>query len=162
MNWHERRTGRGSERVSAGCYGGVVAASTLAGSAELPPGQLMLLVVATNLVYFGTHVFAYTIGDPDTDPNHLRRVSVHHARVGAPMISAAFLPLVAVLILEALGMEHKRATNIGVVTAAGLLAVVALPSAYLHGVRGWRLALLTLLILIVTAMLVFAKVWLTH
>ena len=68
MSWLEQRTRNGlgkeaAERVSAGCYGAIVAASTLAGSADLPAGRLILLVVATNLVYYGTHVFAYTIGD---------------------------------------------------------------------------------------------------
>ena len=53
------------------------------------------------------------------------------------MVSAAFIPLVVVLVLELLGVDHDRATNIGVITAAGLLVVVALPRAYLHGVRGW-------------------------
>lgn len=167
MNWLERRSRAGlgreaAERVSAGCYGAVVAASTLAGTAELPAGQLTLLVVATNLVYFGTHVFAYSIGDPDLERQHLHHVAARHARVGAPMISAAFLPLIVALVLEWLGINHERATNIGVFTAAGLLVVVALPGAYLHGVRGWGLALVTLLIVFMTALLVVAKVWLTH
>src|SRR5829696_9391176 len=98
MNWLDRRSRRGlgregAERVSAGCYGSIVAASTLAGSAAVPPGELALLVVATNLVYFGTHVFAYSIGDPDLERQHLHRIAARHARVGAPMISSAFLPL---------------------------------------------------------------------
>src|SRR5215213_11031945 len=166
MNWLDRRSRRGlsregAERVSAGCYGSIVAASTLAGSAAVPPGELALLVVATNLVYFGTHVFAYSIGDPDLERRHLYQVAAHHARIGAPMISAAFVPLVVVL-LEVLGADHRRATNIGVITAALLLVGVALPGAYLHGVRGWGLALLTVVILALTAVLVVAKVWLTH
>ena len=167
MTWIEQhlQPGRGkktSERVSAGCYGAIVAASTLAGSAAVPPGQLALLVVATNLVYFGTHVFAYSIGDPDLERKHLHQIAAHHARVGAPMISAAFVPLLVVLVLEILGADHVRATNIGVMTAAGLLLVVALPGAYLHGVRGWGLALVSLAIVTMTAVLVVAKVWLTH
>ncbi len=167
MNWLERRSRRGlgndsAERVSVGCYGAIVAASTLAGSAELPPPQLILLVIATNLVYFGTHVFAYTIGDPNLEGKNLHQISAHHARVGAPMISAAFLPLLVVLVLEGLGVNHERATNIGVITAAGLLVVAALPGAYLHGLRGWSLALITFLIVAMTTVLVVAKVWLTH
>ena len=167
MDWLERRSQRGlgreaAERVSAGCYGGVVAASTLAGSADVPPGRLALLVVATNLVYFGTHVFAYTIGDPDVERKHLHQMSAHHARVAAPMISAAFIPLVVVLVLEVIGVDYERATNIGVVVAAGLLVLVALPGAYLHGVRGWGLALIALLVVVMTGVLVTAKVWLTH
>jgi len=163
MNWLERRSSRGlgkeaAERVSAGCYGSIVAASTLAGSAAVPPGQLALLVVATNLVYFATHVFAYSIGDPDLEHRHLHQVAAHHARVGAPMISAAFVPLIVVLVLELLGVDHERATNIGVITAGVLLVLVALPGAYLHGVRGWRLALLTIVILAMTALLVVAKI----
>jgi hypothetical protein len=70
--WSRRGLGReGAERVSAGCYGSIVAASTLAGSAAVPPGELALLVVATNLVYFSTHVFAYSIGDPNVEGKHL-------------------------------------------------------------------------------------------
>ena len=161
--WSRRGLGReGAERVSAGCYGSIVAASTLAGSAAVPPGELALLVVATNLVYFSTHVFAYSIGDPDLEHQHILRVGAHHARVGAPMITAAFLPLIVALVLEAFGVHHEQATNIGVLTAAGLLVVVALPGAYLHGVRGWGLVFITLLIVAMTAMLVVAKVWLTH
>ena len=167
MNWLERQSRRGlgkegAERVSAGCYGSIVAASTLAGSAALPLGELALLVVATNLVYFGTHVFAYSVGDPNLQRKHLHQVAAHHARIGAPMVSAAFVPLIVVLVLEILGADHYRATNVGVVTAAGLLVVVALPGAYLRGVRGWWLALLTVVILAMTTVLVLAKVWLTH
>lgn len=161
--WSRRGLGReGAERVSAGCYGSIVAASTLAGSAAVPPGELALLVVATNLVYFSTHVFAYSIGDPNVEGKHLLQVAAHHARVAAPMVSAAFLPLVVVLVLEVLGADHQRATSVGVITAAGLLVVVGLPGAYLHGVRGWGLALLTVVILAMTTVLVLAKLWLTH
>ena len=79
------------------------------------------------------------------------------------MVSAAFLPLVVVLVLEILGADHQRATSVGVkITAAGLLVVVGLPGAYLHGVRGWGLALLTVVILAMTTVLVLAKLWLTH
>ena len=74
--WSRRGLGReGAERVSAGCYGSIVAASTLAGSAAVPPGELALLVVATNLVYFSTHVFAYSIGDPNVEGKHLPQVA---------------------------------------------------------------------------------------
>jgi hypothetical protein len=107
--WSRRGLGReGAERVSAGCYGSIVAASTLAGSAAVPPGELALLVVATNLVYFSTHVFAYSIGDPNVEGKHLPQVAAHHARVAAPMVSTAFLPLVVVLVLEILGADHQR------------------------------------------------------
>ena len=139
-----------------------MAASTLAGSAALPPGQLALLVVATNLVYFRTHVFAYTIGDADIERKHLHQVAAHHARVAAPMITAAFVPLLVVVVLRLLGVNQGRATNLGVITAAVLLVGVALPGAYLHGLRGWRLALIVCLVVAMTGVLVAAKVWLTH
>ena len=78
------------------------------------------------------------------------------------MISAAFVPLVVVLLLELVGVDNELGTDLGVITAAALLIVVALPGAYLHGVRGWRLAMITLLIVVITSALVVAKVWLTH
>ena len=77
-----------------------------------------LFVVATNLVYYGTHVFAYTIGDANPEQKQLHQVAAHHARVSAAMISSAFLPLVVALVLEFIGVDHDRATNIGVLTAA--------------------------------------------
>jgi hypothetical protein len=159
---HDAPAAAMAQRVSAGCYGSIVAASTLAGSARVPPGGLALLVVATNLVYFSTHVFAYSIGDPNVEGKHLPQVAAHHARLAAPMVSTAFLPLVVVLVLEILGADHQRATSAGVITAAGLLVVVGLPGAYLHGVHGWGLALLTVVILAMTTVLVLAKLWLTH
>jgi hypothetical protein len=78
------------------------------------------------------------------------------------MISAAFVPLVVVLLLELVGVDHELGTDLGVITAAALLIVVALPGAYLHGVRGWGLAIITLLIVVMTSALVVAKVWLTQ
>src|SRR4029453_6566999 len=96
--WGRRGLGReGAEGVSAGCYGSIIAASALAGSAAVPPGELALLVVATNLVYFSTHVFAYSIGDPNVEGKHLPQIAAHHARVAAPMVSrfssAPFWPI---------------------------------------------------------------------
>lgn len=70
----------GRQRVSAGCYRAVVAASTMAGSAEAPLLRLTLLVVATNLVYFGTHVFTFAFAiqpstrGPPSDRSPPRRV----------------------------------------------------------------------------------------
>jgi hypothetical protein len=157
--WSRRGLGReGAERVSTGCYGSIVAHRV-----GWQRGTVWgwLLVVATNLVYFSTHVFAYSIGDPN-GRQASAQVAAHHARVAAPMVSAAFLPLVVVLVLEILGADHQRATSVGVITAAGLLVVVGLPGAYLHGVRGWGLALLTVVILAMTTVLVLAKLWLTH
>jgi hypothetical protein len=167
MSWldsgNRRRAGpEATERVSAGCYGAIVAASTLAGSAALPAASLILLVVATNSVYFGTHVLAYAIGDPNLEREPFHRLVVHHARVAGPMITAVFVPLLVVLTLEFFGTDHERATNIGVITAAGLLVAVALPGAYVHGMRGWRLAVLGFAVIAMTTLLVLAKVWLTH
>lgn len=65
-------------------------------------------------------------------------------------------------VVEVLGVDYDRATNIGVITAGALMVVVALPGAYLHGVRGWGLAQIACLVVAMTGVLVVAKVWLTH
>jgi len=52
-------------------------------------------------------------GDPNLEREPLRQVAAHHARIGAPMISAAFLPLVVVLVLEFLGADHDRVITAG-------------------------------------------------
>jgi hypothetical protein len=104
-----------AERVSAGCYGALVSASTLIGLREASLGTVVGLVVLTNLVYFAIHVFSYTIGDTDTT-RRPGSVIIHHLKVSAPMVSAAFAPVlcVSVLVLSGVGMATAVLWGVGV------------------------------------------------
>jgi hypothetical protein len=149
-----------AERLSAGVYGALVAATTLIGASDKSFGQLIWIVVATNLVYYATHVFAYTIGSSPADPSQaesLGAVIRHHLVVSAPIASAAFIPLIVVIVLELCGVDQTPAVFFGVVAGALGLATTATSSVYLRGVRGVRLLLVAIAALIVAGLLVAAK-----
>ncbi|PJJ55194.1 hypothetical protein [Compostimonas suwonensis] len=157
-----------AERVSAGAYGYLVAAATLIGIGDRPLWTVIVIVVTTNLVYFATHVFAYTIGpQPHAKGEELSSTSLgatvrHHLAVSAPILSAAFLPLAVVLLLVVLGVDQQTATLFAVATAAFLLTSIATGSIYLRGVRGWRLVLVAVVTLALMSVLVIAKLVLFH
>ena len=148
----------GAERISAGAYGLLVAASTLIGLGNSSAVTIIVVVMITNLVYFATHVFAYSIGDEEISWAHVR----HHFRVGAPMISAAFVPLLTVLGLLFLGFETDTATLIGMITATVLLALVAVGGLRLRGIRGWPLLLMAAGTVLFAAGLIVAKFVVLH
>jgi hypothetical protein len=152
-----------AERVSAGVYGSLVACTTLIGLSDRPLLTLVWIVIATNLVYYATHVFAYTIGSRPRSQEEARAHSslagavLHHAVVGAPLASAAFLPIIVVVVLELLGVAQALAILFGVVVAAISLAGVATTGVYLRGVRGLPLVITAAVALGIAALLVWAK-----
>ena len=148
----------GAERISAGAYGLLVAASTLIGLGASSVVTIILVVMITNLVYYATHVFAYSIGDTEVSWTNVR----HHLRVSAPMISAAYVPLLTVLALLALGFDTGTATLIGMITATVLLALVAVGGLRLRGIRGWPLFLIAAGTVLLAAVLVLAKFLVLH
>lgn len=155
---HRRRVGPdGAERISAGCYGALIAATTLIGTHDASLGGLILVVVITNLIYYATHVFAYTVGAP-TDSEHGGRAAIsHHLKVSAPMISVTFAPVIVVVVFEMFGVSRDDALVAGVVTALFYLVSVATTGAYLRGLRPMAVALVGVLTFLVSAALVAAK-----
>lgn len=155
---HRRRVGKdGAERISAGCYGALIAATTLIGTHDASLGGLVLVVVITNLIYYATHVFAYTVGAP-TDAEHGGRKAIeHHLKVSAPMISVTFAPIIVVVVCESFGVGRDDALVAGVVTALLYLVSVATTGAYLRGLRPLGVVLVGILTFVVSAALVAAK-----
>jgi len=146
-----------AERVSAGCYGALVAATTLIGLTETSTRSLVLVVVLTNLIYYATHVFAYTIGGPtDGEPSGWRSVR-HHLAVSAPMISVTFLPVLLVIVLDLFGVDRSDSLIAGVIAALVYLVAVATGGAYLRGLRPLAVFLVGVLTFLVSAALVLAK-----
>lgn len=145
----------GAERVSAGAYGSLIAASTLIGVGGQPIGTIIGVVVVTNLVYYATHVFAYSIGPGDGSVGW-KNVG-HHLQVSAPMLSAAFLPVVVVVVGFAFGLSTVTATQIGVIVATLVLCGVAVTGAGLRGIRGWALVFVGTGTAVLAAALILAK-----
>ena len=134
-----------AERISAGCYGALVSASTLFGLGDSDVGVVIAVVALTNIVYFATHVFAYSLGDVSTD--RPSRIIAHHLRVSAPMVSVTFAPLLVIVALTARG--------VGV--AMIYLIVVATTGARLRGYSPLTVVLTAVGAAIMAALLIVAK-----
>ncbi|OZD38594.1 hypothetical protein CH252_32175 [Rhodococcus sp. 06-1477-1B] len=144
-----------AERISAGCYGALVSASTLIGLGEADLGDVILVVALTNLVYFATHVFAYSLGDVSSErPSRIFR---HHMRVSAPMVSVTFLPLLIVVLLVAFGVGLSTALLWGVGVAMAYLVIVATAGARLRGYSPLVVVVTAVGAALVSALLIVAK-----
>lgn len=146
-----------AERISAGCYGALVAATTLIGLTETSTSSLVLIVVLTNLIYYATHVFAYTIGAPATDETSGWVTVRHHLAVSAPMVSVTFAPVILVIVLELFGVGRDDALVAGVIAALVYLVSVATGGAYVRGLRPLAVILVGVLTFLVSVALVLAK-----
>ncbi|MBT9605691.1 hypothetical protein [Microbacterium sp.] len=144
-----------AERISAGCYGALVSASTLFGLGDSDVGVVIAVVALTNIVYFATHVFAYSLGDVSTD--RPSRIIAHHLRVSAPMVSVTFAPLLVVVALTALGVTLPTALLWGVGVAMIYLIVVATTGARLRGYSPLTVVLTAVGAAIMAALLIVAK-----
>lgn len=147
-----------AERISAGCYGALVAASTLVATRETSLGNLVTIVVLTNVIYYATHVFAYTIGDHSPEATSPLKVMRHHLKVSAPLVSAAFAPVIIVLLLSAFGLGSDAATVGGVITAVLFLASVATVGAILRRFPPLSIVAIAIGTIIVSFALVLAKI----
>ena len=144
-----------AERISAGCYGALVSASTLVGLGSSDLVAVIAVVALTNIVYFATHVFAYSVGD--TSSERPSRLVAHHLRISAPMVSVTFLPLLVVVVLVAFGIDLSTALLWGVGVAMSYLVVVATAGARLRGYSGLGVALTAIGAALMSALLIVAK-----
>lgn len=144
-----------AERISAGCYGALVSASTLIGLSEADLGLIVIIVALTNVVYFATHVFAYTLGD--VSAKRPSRIVLHHMAVSAPMVSAAFVPLILVVVLAAFDVAIETALLWGVGAAMAYLVVVATAGARLRGYPALAVVFTAIGSAVIAALLIVAK-----
>jgi len=160
----DRRTSRrdrfgpnAAERVSAGCYGALVSATTLIGLTETSLGSLVLVVVLTNLIYFATHVFAYTISSPSSSDQTGWQAVRHHVVVSAPMVSVTFVPIALVVVLDLVGVDRETAVLVGVMAALAYLVAVATGGAFFRGLRPLAVTLVGVLTGLISVALIAAK-----
>ncbi|MDF2989963.1 MAG: transcriptional regulator [Microbacterium sp.] len=151
-----RRLGHdAAERISAGCYGALVSASTLIGLGNADLADVIAVVALTNLVYFATHVFAYTLGDVSS--KRAWPVIRHHLAVSAPMVSVTFLPLLVVVGLVATGVDLQTALLWGVGVAMAYLVIVATAGARLRGSSPIAVVLTAIGAAVIAGLLIVAK-----
>jgi hypothetical protein len=138
------RVGSGPEaknvgrRRAAGIYGAIITAAILAAvGGHLRTGALVVSVVVTLLVYWLAEEYAELLGEQIAGGRLPSRAYLREALAATwPMVSASYLPLLALLLARVAGATMNQAANVGLAAAVVLLTVHgwwAARSARLHG-----------------------------
>jgi hypothetical protein len=152
-------------RRAAGIYGAIVTAAILdAAGGKIPTDALVVAVVATLVVYWLGEEYADLLGEQvegGVIPSwaHIR----DELAATMPMVSASYLPLLALVLARVAGASALVAANIGLITAALLLTFHAWSAGRSARLRGWLLLAATSVAAgLGIAMILLKDVVLTH
>jgi len=129
-------------RRAAGIYGAIITAAILAAAgAKVPTAALAVSVLVTLVVYWLAEEYAEVLGEQVTHGQLPTRASVWTALTSTwPMVSASYLPLLALLVARLAGATPAEAANVGLVAAIVLLTYHGWSAGRAAQLRGWRLA----------------------
>ena len=132
-------------RRAAGIYGAIITAAILdTAGGRLPTDALIVAVVATLAVYWLAEQYAELLGE-EVEGGVVPTWA--HIREGlaatSPMVSASFLPLLALLLARVAGTSAFAAANVGLITVVVLLIVHAWAAGRSAQLRGRRLLFAT-------------------
>jgi len=131
-------------RRAAGIYGAIITAAVLAaGGNQLPTRTLAVSVLVTLLVYWIAEEYAELLAEQVT--GHLPTWAYVRAALAStwPMVSASYMPLLALVLARLAGASAPAAANIGLAAAIVLLTFVGWSAGRASRLRGWRLAVTT-------------------
>jgi hypothetical protein len=133
--------GNAGRRRAAGIYGAIITAAILDTAGDrLSTGALVAAVVITLLVYWLAEEYAELLGEQATGGKLPSWAYVREALAATwPMVSASFLPLLAVVLARLAGASAYAAANIGLAAAILLLTAHGWLAARAAKLRGWRL-----------------------
>jgi len=128
-------------RRAAGIYGAIVTAAILdTAGGHLPTWALVLAVVVTLLVYWLAEEYAEVLGEQAAGGKLPSWARIREALAAAwPMVSASFLPLLALVLARVAGASPLAAANVGLVAALVLLTAHGWSAARSAQLRGWQL-----------------------
>ena len=135
---HEPAAENLGRRRAAGIYGAIITAAILdTAGGHLPTLPLVVAVVVTLVVYWLAEEYAELLGEQAGNGRLPSRAAILGALAATwPMVSASFLPLLALLVARLAGASAGAAANIGLVAAIVLLTFhgwSAGRAAQLHG-----------------------------
>jgi len=148
----------GRERA-AGIYGAIITAAILAASgSEQSTRALVTAVVVTLLVYWVAEEYAEVLGE-QAEGGHLPTCASIRAMLAStwPMVTASFLPLLAVVIARVLGASALTASNIGLGLAIALLMIHGWSAGRAAQLRGAQLLLSTSVALALGIVMILLK-----
>jgi hypothetical protein len=133
--------GNAGRRRAAGIYGAIITAAILDTAGDrLPTGALVAAVVITLLVYWLAEEYAELLGEQAAGGKLPSRAYVRAALAATwPMVSASFLPLLALVLARLAGASASVAANIGLAAAIMLLTAHGWLAGRAAKLRGWRL-----------------------
>jgi hypothetical protein len=135
---------QGRHRAAA-IYGSVITAAVIAaGGNTLSTAELEVTVLVTLLVYWVAEQYAALLGE-HTQEGRLPSSEQARASFAAswPMVSASFVPLISLLIARGIGVSTLDAAQIGLIVAVALLVVHGHAAGKAAGLKGVRLAAVT-------------------
>ena len=128
-------------RRAAGIYGAIITAAILdTAGGRLSTEALVITVVVTLLVYWLAEEYAEVLGDQATGGALPGWAYVRGALAATwPMVSASYLPLLALVVARVAGASPLAAANAGLVTAVAVLIIHAWSAGRSARLRGWKL-----------------------
>lgn len=140
-----RRVAR--RRRASGIYGTVITAAVLASAGgSLPTAGLAVAVLLTLIVYWTAEQYAEVLGE-QAEHGHLPTwSSIGDGLLStSPMVSAAYIPVLALIVSRLLGASPTTAANIALAAAVLLLMIHGWSSGRAAELRGVRLVAVVLI-----------------
>jgi hypothetical protein len=111
-------------RRAAGIYGAIITAAIIAAASGLPTTALAVSVLVTLIVYWLAEGYAELLGEQAAAGKLPTWTRVRRTLAGTwPMVSACYLPLVALLLARVAGASPLAAANTGLAVAIVILTV---------------------------------------
>jgi hypothetical protein len=132
-------------RRAAGIYGAIITAAIIAAvGGQLRTAALAVSVLVTLVVYWVAEEYAELLGEQLTG-GHLPTWAYVRAALAHtwPMVSASYLPLLALVLARVAGASAPAAANIGLAAAILLLTFHGWSAGRASRLRGWQLAAVT-------------------
>ena len=129
-------------RRAAGIYGAIITAAIIAAvGGQLSTRALTVSVLITLLVYWVAEEYAELLGEQVTGGHLPTWVYIRAALAHTwPMVSASYLPLLALVLARLAGASASAAANFGLATAILLLTFHGWSAGRASRLHGWQLA----------------------
>jgi hypothetical protein len=127
-------------RRAAGIYGSIITAAIIAAASGLPTAALAVSVLVSLMVYWLAEGYAELLGEQAADGKRPNWARVRRTLAGTwPMVSACYLPLVALLFARVAGASPLTAANTGLAVAIAMLTVHGWLAGRSARLSGWPL-----------------------
>jgi hypothetical protein len=132
-------------RRAAGIYGAIITAAILdTAGGHVSTTALVVSVVVTLLVYWIAEEYAEVLGEHTAGGRLPSRAYLQGSLASSwPMVSASYMPLLAVVLAKVAGAAELAAANVGLVVAIVLLTIHGWLAGRAAQLQGWKLVMVT-------------------